>query len=94
MLCLRSNSVDWINILKVFVFFYQNTIENDLVITQEELAQRLNINSSRAVAKAIKAIRNCNIEPISIDMYPLKRKNNAKEWRTLGTIVKIDYDFK
>ena len=86
----KNNSVDWVNILKVFVFFYQNRAVN---FTQKELAKRLNIKSESVISKAIKAIKQCNIERIDFQTKTIRKKYKNGKWRTTGTKASIDYDF-
>ena len=86
----KNKSVDWVNILKVFVFFYQNM---EVSFTQKELAEKLNINSERAISRAIKAIKECNIATIDFVSKQVKVKYRG-EWRTRGTTASMDYAFK
>lgn len=95
----NNNSVDWINVLKVFVFVYKN---NNCEFTQYELADLLNIKgkdnkpSERIVSKALKAIKQCKLENISLETELLKRKykeGTTEKWKTEGTRAKINYDF-
>lgn len=86
----ENSSVDWVNILKVFVFFYQNIEAN---FTQKELAERLNIKSERAISRAIKAIKKCNIERIDFESKLIKVKYRG-EWRTRGTKASMNYAFE
>lgn len=65
-------SIDWIKILKVFVFLYTRNKPNN-TITMKEIASSLNI-SERTVQSAIKAIQECYLTGIRICKNTVKQE--------------------
>lgn len=80
-------SIDWIKILKVFVYLY--SMKSSSLLTTETIASDLNISSS-TVSKAIKAICECDLSGIKVTKEIVKEKYKTANnilYYNLGTDI-------
>ena len=66
-----NNSIDWIKILKVFVYLYSR--QGSSLITRDIIASDLNISTS-TVTKAVKAICECDLSGIKVTKETVKER--------------------
>ena len=90
----KSISIDWIKILKVFVYIYGIDIGD--LLTMKQISDSLHISEDTA-RKAINAIMECDLDDIRVYKKVIKTKYNDiygnNKYHTLGTDIKIGYDF-
>ena len=92
----KDFSVDWIKILKVFIWLYY---KHDDVFTLEQLSKLLNM-SKDTIRKSITAIMQCDLKGIGQckDKRIIKQHylDNSKKlyWRTIGTQISFGLQFK
>lgn len=82
-------SIDWIKILKVFVYLYSR--KRSSLITIDTIASELNISKS-TVSKAIKAICECDLSGIKVTKETIKEKYKTANnilYYNLGTDISI-----
>lgn len=93
----KNNSIDWIQILRVFAFLYHRN--NNDIITYAEIAEQLkNIISISTISTAIEAIRNCNLQGITFKAEAKRHKKTDESgneiYRTEGTEFSIMLNFE
>ncbi len=82
-------SIDWIKILKVFVYLYSR--KDSKLLTIDSIGNDLNISSS-TVSKAVKAICECDLSGIKVTKEIVKEKHitdNNIYYYNLGTDIRI-----
>lgn len=93
----KNNSIDWIQILRVFAFLYHRN--NNDIITQAEIAEQINnIISVSTISTAIEAIRNCHLQGIIFKAEAKRHKKTDESgneiYRTEGTEFSIMLNFE
>lgn len=93
----KNNSIDWIQILRVFAFLYHRN--NNDIITQAEIAEQINnIISVSTISTAVTAIRNCHLQGISFkaEVKTHKKTDDSGNeiYRTEGTEFSIMLNFE
>ena len=93
----KDNSIDWIQILRVFAFLYHRN--NNDIITQAEIAEQINnIISVSTISTAIEAIRNCHLQGIIFKAEAKRHKKTDESgneiYRTEGTEFSIMLNFE
>ena len=93
----KYNSIDWIQILRVFAFLYHRN--NNDIITQAEIAEQINnIISVSTISTAIEAIRNCHLQGIifkaEAKRYKKTDDSGNEIYRTEGTEFSIMLNFE
>lgn len=84
-----SISIDWIKILKVFVYLYGLPPK---VVTNSDIALALNM-STDSVSKSIKAIENCNFKGLRFSRQIIKDKYEDESGRELWNTRGSDMSF-
>lgn len=87
----KNISLDWIKILKVFVFILTE-IRKQSILTYDYIGSSLNI-SKETVRKAVIAIKECCFDGITIDTKTKKKKIDDDMYITIGTEYTIGLDF-
>lgn len=91
----KKNSIDYIKIVKVFIYVYSHT--NQEYFTQRQIAKELDI-SAETVRKALKAITETKFNQLEISKKVLKERidnnlDNRIQWLSLGTQINIFIPF-
>ena len=85
----KNNSVDWIKILKVFVYLYNR--KSSSIIQADIIASDLNIGAT-TVSRALKAICECELSGIKVTKKILKERYKTEKciyYYTLGTDISM-----
>ena len=91
----KSVSVDWLKILRVFIYLYY--LKPDEIVTLEQIAEITEISKETA-RKAVIAILACDLKGISIEKEIIKDKyiddNGNVQWRTKGQQFSVYINFE
>lgn len=86
----KKLSVDWIKILRVFIYLYD--LKPGQIITIEQIAKTIEISETTA-EKALVAIMSCNLKGLRIEKEIIKDKfiddTGEIHWRTKGQEITI-----
>ena len=103
-----NKSVEWSNILKVFVYSYKKGYyiksHNDLAVelnikTQEYIDKKNNEPNRKqsyrtgTISRVFSAIKELNINMLTFEIKAYSIKNKIGEYKTIGTKVIVEYDF-
>lgn len=91
----KTKYIDWINILKVFIFLYSRDSGKPNIITLDSIADELNIQRE-TIRKAVNAIQECNLQGIGLSKEIVKDKidfDDMSLWRTQGTVFQFYIKF-
>ncbi len=93
----KNNSIDWVQILRVFAFLYHRN--NNDIITQAEIAEQINnIISVPTISTAVTAIKSCHLQGITFkaEVKTHKKTDDSGNeiYRTEGTEFSIMLNFE
>lgn len=90
----KSISIDWIKILKVFVYLYNNPFGD--ICTMKEIANSLQFSEETAMI-AVNAIANSQLNGLLVYKNIIRETYNDsignKKYKTIGTDISIGFDF-